>query len=66
MESSNPMIRLVIFGKMKKMIKSYEGTKLKSIDRRIFRGLFIRNLKDFDEDYKEKIANKTLLMRLKH
>jgi hypothetical protein len=54
MESKNPIIRLVFFGRMKKMIKSYQGTKLKAIDRRLFRGLFLRNLKDFDEDYKEK------------
>ena len=61
MESKNPMIRLVLFGKMKKMIKSYQGMKLKNIDRRLFRGLFLKNLKDFDEDYKEKISNQSLL-----
>lgn len=26
----------------------------------------MRNLKDFDEDYKEKIQNKSLMMRLKN
>ena len=55
MENKNPMIRLVLFGKMKKMIKSYEGAKFEQIDKRLFRGLFTRNLKDFDEDYYEKI-----------
>lgn len=54
MESKNPMIRLVFFGKIKKMMMSYQNTKIKNIDRRLFRGLFMRNLKDFDEDYKEK------------
>lgn len=49
------MIRLVFFGKMKKMITSYQDDKIKKIDRRLFRGLFMRNLKDFDEDYKDKI-----------
>lgn len=65
MESKNPIIRLVFFGKMKKMITSYQNTKIQDIDRRLFRGLFMRNLKDFDEDYKEKIQNKSLMMRLK-
>lgn len=65
MENKNPMIRLVFFGKMKKMIMSYKDTKIQDIDRKLFRGLFMRNLKDFDEDYKEKISNKSLLMRLK-
>ena len=50
MESENPMIRFVIYGKIKKMINSYRGTKLKEIDKRLLRGLFIKNLKDFDED----------------
>ena len=51
MESKNPMIRLVIYGKIKRMINSYKVAKLKAIDRRLFRGLFIKNLKEFDEDY---------------
>lgn len=61
MESDNPMIRLVIFGKIKKMINSYKDVKLNDIDRRLFRGLFMKSLKDFDEDLKENNANKTLL-----
>ena len=65
MESKNPIIRLVFFGKMKKMIMSYKDQKIEDIDRRLFRGLFMRNLKDFDEEYKEKISNKSLMMRLK-
>jgi len=65
MESKNPIIRLVFFGKMKKMIMSYKHQKIEDIDRRLFRGLFMRNLKDFDEEYKEKISNKSLMMRLK-
>ena len=44
MESRNPMIRLVIFGKIKRMITSFNknGERLKTIDRRLLRGLFIR------------------------
>jgi len=65
MENKNPMLRLVIFGRFKKMIQSYYGTRLKSIDRRLFRGLFVRNFKDFDEDYRENLQNKSLFQRLK-
>ncbi|CDW79542.1 UNKNOWN [Stylonychia lemnae] len=64
MESKNPMIRLVIFGKLKKMVQSYKNQKLKELDKRLLRGLFIRKLKDFDEDLQDKLKNKTLLMRL--
>jgi len=35
MESENPMIRLVIFGKLKRMIQSYRHTDLKKIDQKI-------------------------------
>ena len=66
MESKNPMIRLVIFGKLKKMINSFRKSKLDTIDRRLLRGLFLRQLKDFDEDEIEKLQNKSLLMRLKN
>ena len=51
MEARNPQVRLAIFGKIKRMIESYKGYKVKNIDRRLLRGLFLRNLKDFDEDY---------------
>ena len=54
MESKNPFVRLVIFGKMKRMITSFKDSKLKEIDKRLLRGLFIRKLKDFDEDFNER------------
>ena len=60
------MIRLVLFGKLKRMVNSYKNMKLETIDRRLLRGLFLRNLKDFDEDYIEKLSNKSLMMRLKN
>ncbi|CDW88099.1 accessory gland protein [Stylonychia lemnae] len=64
MENKNPLIRLVIFGKLKKMMKSYEGQKLKSIDRNLMRGIFQRKLKDFQEELIDQTENKTLLQRL--
>lgn len=65
MESDNPFIRLMMFGRIKKMMNSYKGIKLKDIDKKLIKGLFIRNIKEFDEDEKEKWANKSLLQRLK-
>jgi hypothetical protein len=59
------MLRLVYFAKLKRMMVSYKNAKLKTFDRRLLRGLFIKNLKDFDEDYQELIQNKSLLERLK-
>lgn len=60
MESNNPMIRLVIFGKLKRMINSYKGIQLHDTDKKLIRGLFMRNLKDFDENEKEINANKSM------
>ena len=51
MEARNPQVRLAVFSKIKRMIGSYSGQKVKNIDRRLLRGLFLRNLKDFNEDY---------------
>lgn len=59
------MVRLTVLTRIKRMMDSYKQTKLKTFDRRLIRGLFIRNLKDFDEDYSEMLANKSLLARLK-
>ena len=64
MEARNPQVRLAVFSKIKRMIGSYKGQKVKNIDRRLLRGLFLRNLKEFDEDYKEKQRRKSLLSRL--
>eukprot|EP00347_Sterkiella_histriomuscorum_P023757 403333491 len=64
MENKNPVIRLMFFGKMKKMISSYSQIKIDHVDRRLFRGLFMRNLKDFDELQEEQRGNKSVLYRL--
>ena len=47
MENKNPLIRLVIYGKLKKMMNAFEGKKLKMIERNLMRGVFQRKLKDF-------------------
>ena len=65
MESNNPMVRFVIFAKMKQMINSYRSQKLDLVDKRLLRGVFIKKIKEFEEDYQDKIQNKSLLDRLK-
>ena len=50
MENKNPLIRLVIYGKLKKMMNAFEGKKLKMIERNLMRGVFQRKLKDFQEE----------------
>jgi hypothetical protein len=55
MESRNPMVRLVVFGKMKRIISSFKYNKINETDRRSIRGLFVKKMKDFDEDHRERI-----------
>ena len=47
-------------GKIKKMIRSYEAQDMSQLDKNLIRGLHRRRLKDFDEDYKDQISNKSL------
>ena len=65
MEHKNPIVRLTIFGRIKRMVNTYREHRLRTFDKRLVRGLFLRNLKDFDEDYYEMLANKSLLERIK-
>lgn len=67
LESRNPMMKLVMLSKLKKMITSYTSgeTNLGVIDKRLLRGLFVKHIKDFDEEYREKMKNYPLLNRLK-
>ena len=58
------MIRLSIFAKIKKIIGGYSNPSMTEVDRRVLRGLFVKHLKDFDEDHREKMAKKTLSERL--
>ena len=64
MESKNPMVRLVVFSKMKKVIGTFKDQKLNDTDRRALRGLFIKRLKDFDEQHRERSKKRPLLDRL--
>ena len=61
MENKNPLIRLVMYGKLKKMMCQFEGKKVEPLERNMMRGLFIRKLKDFAEDQKSMAENESLM-----
>ena len=50
MDNKNPLIRLSVFGRMKRMLNTYKKEEMDIIDRRLVRGLYLRNLRDFDEN----------------
>ena len=64
MESKNPTVRLSVYGKIKKVMSSYKDLELTEIDRRVLRGLFVKNLKEFDEEHRERMSKLPLLERL--
>ncbi|CDW76970.1 UNKNOWN [Stylonychia lemnae] len=64
MESQNPLVRLVTFGKLKKMMSSLKNQKLKPIEKNLMRGVFKRKLKDYEEDNREQNRKFTLMQRL--
>jgi hypothetical protein len=64
MESKNATVRLSVYGKIKKVMNSYKDLKLTEIDKRVLRGLFVKNLKEFDEDHRERMSKVPLIDRL--
>jgi hypothetical protein len=65
MEQKNATLRLSVYGKIKKVINSYKDTELSDIDRKALRGLFVKHLKEFDEDHRERMSKVSLLDRLR-
>lgn len=53
MENKNPMVRLITFGKLKKMMKQFEGKDIDHLEKNMMRGMFRRKLKDFADLQKE-------------
>lgn len=47
-------------------MNSYVGQKLRTIDKNLLKGIYIRKLKDFKEDYVTNFGSKSLFARLKH
>jgi hypothetical protein len=50
MENQNPLVRLVTYGKIKKMMRDFNGKKIDHLEANLMRGMFLRKLKDFAED----------------
>jgi len=64
MESPSPFVKLLIYGKVKRMIYSYiEDNAIGTHDEKLIKGLYVRKMHDFDVDWKEKHSNKTLMQR---
>jgi hypothetical protein len=49
MEHKNPLVKLVTYGKVKKMMREFKGKKVDHLERNMMRGMFRRKLKDFAE-----------------
>ena len=62
MENKNPLVRLVTYGNIKKMMKDFKGQDIDQLERNMMRGMFKRKLKDFAEHQHEQST--TLFDRL--
>ena len=63
MENKNPLVRLVTYGKIKKMMKQFKDCSIDDLERNMMRGMFRRKLKDFAE--LQKHGKMTLFEQLK-
>ena len=66
MDHKNPIIRLGVYGKLKRIMQTYMNQNLEPVDRRLFRGLYRRRLRDFDEDNQRPFYSLSLMKRLKY
>lgn len=53
MENQNPMVRLITYGKVKKMMNQFQNKNIDYLEKNMMRGMFRRKLKDFAELQKE-------------
>jgi hypothetical protein len=52
MDHENPLIRLGVYGRLKRMLITFKNQDLDQIDqteKRLIRGIFMKKLQDFDE-----------------
>ena len=64
MENKNPLVRLVTYGKIKKMMKQFVNSNIEPLERNLMRGMFRRKLKDFNEHLQENHDNFSLFDRM--
>ena len=62
MENKNPLVKLVAYGKIKRMMKEFKGKDIDMLEKNMMRGMFRRKLKDFGEQLDEN--NDSILDRL--
>ena len=65
MENHNPMVRLITYGKVKKMMLQFQNKNIDHLEKNMMRGMFRRKLKDFAELQKEQQESVSLLDRFK-
>jgi len=65
MENDNPLVRLVTYGKVKKMMTQFQNRDIDHLERNLMRGMFRRKLKDFAEQQIENNEDVPLFERLK-
>ncbi|CDW74033.1 UNKNOWN [Stylonychia lemnae] len=63
MESKNPLIRLFMYGKIKKMMQQFLDKNVEPLEFNLVRGVFKRRLKDFSEKMREVEDNLNVYMR---
>jgi hypothetical protein len=64
MENENPLVRLVTYGKVKKMMRDFVGRDIDNLERNMMRGKFRRKLKDFAEMQREVTRDVPMIERL--
>ena len=65
MENKNPMVRLITYGKVKKMMMQFQNSNIDYLEKNMMRGMFRRKLKDFAEQQKENQEYVSFLDRFK-
>ena len=65
MENHNPFVRLITYGKVKKMMMQFQNKHIDPLEGNIMRGMFRRKLKDFAELQSEIHGHVSLIDRFK-
>ena len=62
MDSQNPFIKLGAIARIKKLLDTYKIDSLDNTDKRLIKGLYLRKLKDYEEQ--GALVNKMKMMSL--
>jgi hypothetical protein len=50
LDNPNPFIKLGAIAKIKKLLDTYKTDSLETTDKRLIRGLYLRKLKDYEDE----------------